>query len=63
LGAAGEKLQVRIASEKREGFFSIGGKDRIVVSKDISGHEFIIDLQDFEELSFLEIMAFILAKR
>jgi hypothetical protein len=62
LGATGPDVQVRVESEEKEAFFR--PKDDIVtVSSEIQGREFVIDLQGFEELSFIEITPLILVTR
>ncbi len=63
LGATGDEVQVRVATENNEGFFSKNGGDRVVVSRDIQGHDWTVDIQDFEELSFLEIVPLILSTK
>jgi len=62
LGATGDAVQVRIAGENGEGYFEKQG-DRVVVSRNLQSHDFLVDIQDFEELSFLEIVPLILATK
>lgn len=59
LEATGPRVLVRLATERREGVFFL--KDRkIPVSRDVQGKEFTVDIQDFTELSFIEIVPLIL---
>ena len=62
LGATGDAVQVRIAGENGEGYFEKQG-DRVVVSRNLQSHDFLIDIQEFEELSFIEIVPLILATK
>jgi hypothetical protein len=63
LGATGPEVQVRVESEGKEDTFQLNGQDIITVSREVQGHEFFIDIQDFEELSFIEIIPLVLALR
>ena len=63
LGATGDNVMVRLATDRGdEGFFSLNG-DQIPVSRDIQGRDWVVDIQDFDELSFIEIIALILCGR
>jgi hypothetical protein len=62
LGATGDEVQVRVAGENGEGFFEKKG-DRVVITRNLQSHEFLIDIQQFEELSFLEIVPLILVTK
>ena len=63
-GSAGRETRVRVKSEEGEGVFVVDRDDnRVIVSRDIIGREFTIDLMDFEELSHCEITPLRLARR
>ena len=53
--ASGDDVRVRLATDKGdEGFFSLDG-DQVPMSRNIQGREWVVDIQDFEELAFIEI--------
>jgi hypothetical protein len=61
---AGKSTRVRVESDTGEGVFSPDRDDnRVVVSRDIQGNEFVVDIVDFKELSQLEITPLRLARR
>jgi hypothetical protein len=64
-GQGGKNTRVRVKSDDGNvGVFKSERDDnRVVVSRNLQGREFIIDIMDFEELSQLEIMPLRLARR
>jgi hypothetical protein len=64
LGNCGAGTKVRVATEVREGVFTPDhSTNRVVVSRDIQGREFTIDLVDFQELSQFEATVLMLPGR
>lgn len=64
LGNCGADTKVRVATEDKEGVFTPDrDTNRVVVSRDIQGREFTIDLMDFQELSQFEATVLMLARR
>jgi hypothetical protein len=64
LGNCGPDTKVRVASDMGDSVFTPGiDSNRVVVSRDIQGREFVIDIQDFQELSHFEAMVLKLARR
>lgn len=62
LGTTGDEVEVRIASEDKEGYFELQG-DRVVGSYVLRGHNLTIDIQHFDELSHVEIVPMILVAK
>jgi hypothetical protein len=63
-GKAGTKTVVRVETKGRERIFTVKREpNRVTVSRDLQGNEFIIDIAEFEELSHLEIVPLMLARR
>jgi hypothetical protein len=63
-GKAGKNTRVRVESTTGEGVFAPDrDENRVVVSRNIQGNEFIIDVVDFQELSLLEVTTLKLARR
>jgi len=63
-GNGGPNTQVRVRSESGVGVFIPERDDnRVVVSRDIQGREFTIDILDFQELSQFEAVPLRLARR
>ena len=63
LEASGDDVLVRLATDRGdEGFFSLDG-DQVPISRAVQGREFNIDIIDFDELSFMEIIPLILVGR
>lgn len=63
LGATGDEVQVRLSTDRGdEGFFDLDG-DQVPVSRDVQGRDYTVDIQDFEELSFMEILPLMLVMR
>jgi hypothetical protein len=64
LGDCGPDTKVRVASDMGDRVFTPDiDSNRVVVSRDIQGREFVIDIQDFQELSHFEAMVLKLARR
>lgn len=60
VGVAGDRVMVRLATDRGdEGFFTLKGNE-VPMRRDVQGKEFIVDIQDFDELSFVEIIPLIL---
>ena len=63
LEASGHRVTVRLATERGdEGIFPVDG-NQVPVSRDIQGREWVVDIQDFQEFSFMEIIPLILVTR
>ena len=63
-GQGGKNTRVRVLSDEGNvGVFTPERDGRVVVSRDIQGREFTIDIMDFEELSHCEIVPLRLARR
>jgi hypothetical protein len=64
-GQGGKNTRIRVKSENGDvGVFEPDrDENRVVVSRDIQGREFTIDIMDFEELSHFEMTALRLARR
>jgi hypothetical protein len=63
-GSGGPDTKIRVASETAEGVFAPERDDnRVVVSREIQGREFVIDILDFQELSQFEATPLKLARR
>jgi hypothetical protein len=63
-GDGGPDTKVRVNSEEGKGVFATDRDDnRIVISRDIQGRNFTIDLMDFKEISQLEMTFLRLARR
>ena len=63
LGVTGDEVVVRLETDKGdEGFYPVKG-DQVPISSDVEGREFVVDIQDFSELSFMEIIPLILVGR
>ena len=64
MGNCGPDTKVKIASDMGERIFTPDiDSNRVVVSRDIQGREFVIDIQDFQELSNFEATVLKLARR
>jgi|WetSurMetagenome_2_1015567.scaffolds.fasta_scaffold04877_4 hypothetical protein len=64
MGDCGPDTKVRASSDMGDRVFTPDiDSNRVVVSRDIQGREFTIDIQDFQELSHLEITPLKLARR
>jgi hypothetical protein len=59
LGATGDRVLVRLATDRGERIFALRGV-KVPVSRDVQGKEWTIDISDFSELSFIEIVPLIL---
>ena len=63
-GDGGPDTRVRVSSEEGKGVFATDRDDnRVVISRDIQGRNFTIDLMDFKEISQLEMTFLRLARR
>ena len=63
LGVTGDEATVRLATDKgNEGFYPVKG-DQVPISSDVEGRNWTVDIVDFDELSFMEIIALILCGR
>lgn len=64
-GQGGKNTRVRVLSDEGDVGVFVPERDdnRVVVSRDIQGREFTIDIMDFEELSHCEIVPLRLARR
>jgi hypothetical protein len=64
-GQGGKNTRVRVqVKDGKTGIFEPKrDENRVVVSRDIQGREFTIDIMDFEELSHCEIVPLMLARR
>jgi hypothetical protein len=64
LGRCGDDAQVRVEDESgNEGYFTLDNSHRAVVSRNLQGKQFTLDIFNIEALSQLEITVLPLAKR
>ena len=67
MGNCGSETVVKVMADNGDGGEGIFTPDiddnRVVVSRDIQGREFTIDIQDFQELSQFEATVLKLARR
>jgi hypothetical protein len=61
LSEGNDNAEIRVVAGDKEGYFS-KARSGWKVSRDMRAREFVIDIGDFEELSHLEIVPFVLAK-
>lgn len=62
VGECGEKVKVRVQAGGLEGVFLVE-QGRAAISRNLQDREMIIDIADFEQLSHMEIIPLVLARR
>lgn len=62
VGECGQNVKVRVQAGGREGVFPVE-RGRAAISRNLQDREMVIDIADFEQLSHLEIIPLVLARR